>query len=269
VARVLTGVALVAAVLAAIRLAPLPLFWALLLGLTGLAVVELNRILEALGRPPWKLLSLLGTLATVTAFADPEPALAPVLMVCFVLVLVRTLFSGVSPQRGCDRIIGTLLPVVYLGLTLGHVGGLIAAAGGFDRERGEDLLIFAIVAVYVGDTCAYYGGRTFGRHPMAPSISPKKTWEGFASGVIGAVAASALGPLWFFQALPWAHALTLGALLGVAGVIGDLSESFFKRAAGVKDSGGLLPGHGGVLDRVDSLLLAAPVLYWYYRLVIA
>jgi phosphatidate cytidylyltransferase len=262
---VLTGLLLVAAVLAAIKWAPLALFWLLLLGLTGLAAVELNQILAALGRPPWRSLSVLGTLATVTAFLEPDPALAPVLVLIVLLVLVRTLLSGISPAEGCDKIIGTLLPVIYLGLTLGHVGGLIAAEGALDRERGEDLLIFALVVVYLGDTCAFYGGRALGRHPMAPAISPKKTWEGAACGLLGAMAASLLGPLWFFAALPWGHAVLLGALLAIAGMLGDLSESFFKRAAGVKDSGGLLPGHGGVLDRIDSLLLAAPVLYWYHR----
>jgi phosphatidate cytidylyltransferase len=260
-------VLLVAAVLAAIEWAPLPLFWLLLLGLTGLAVVELNQILAALERPPWRWLSTLGTLATVTAFLDPSPALAPVLVLIVLLVLVRTLLSGIRPAEGCDKIIGTLLPIIYLGLTLGHVGGLLVVEGG-NRELGEDLLIFALVVVYLGDTCAFYGGRVLGRHPMAPGISPKKTWEGAACGLLGAMAASLLGPFWFYPALPWEHGLFLGGLLAIAGMLGDLSESFFKRAAGVKDSGGLLPGHGGVLDRIDSLLLAAPVLYWYHRLLL-
>lgn len=263
--RLITGLALVALVLAVIRFAPLPLFWVLLLGLSGLAVVEVNHLLKALGRPPWRVLALLGTLATVSAFLDPSPALAPVLMVCVLVVFVRTLAAGIEPAEGCDRIIGTLLPVLYLGLTLGHLGGLLAVECVPDRERGEDLLIFALVAVYMGDSCAYYGGRMLGRHALSPNISPKKTWEGAVCGVAGAMAGSLLAPFWFFQELPWWHALALGFVLGVFGIFGDLVESFFKRAANVKDSGGLLPGHGGVLDRIDSLLLAAPVLYWYHR----
>jgi phosphatidate cytidylyltransferase len=131
------------------------------------------------------------------------------------------------------------------------------------------MLILAMVAVYVGDIFALYGGRAFGRHRLAPVISPKKTWEGAIAGLVGSVAGSLLAPLWFARALPVRHAVALGLLLGTVGIAGDLAESLLKRAAEVKDSGSLLPGHGGILDRIDSLLFAAPVLYSYYVLFLA
>jgi phosphatidate cytidylyltransferase len=264
VKRVFTGVALALLVFAAIRYAPLPLFWAGLGALGVLAVRELSVILERLGRPPWPVLAYAGTLGLMACFVPPEPKMAAFVTAFVVLLFLRTVFSDVEPLRGADRLFGTLLPVLYLGLTLGHVGGLLAGDP-LDREGGEDLLMLAIVTVYVGDTFAYYGGRRFGRRKLAPKLSPSKTWEGAAFNLLGSIGGALLGPLWFFQRLGWTDAIVIGVLLGVTGIVGDLSESLLKRAAQVKDSGGLLPGHGGVLDRIDSLLLAAPALYWYHR----
>ena len=267
--RILTATVLVVLVFVAIRKAPLPVFWAGLAALAVLATLELRGILGRLGRPPWPVLAVAGTLACMGSFWWHSPPLAPVLTLVVVVVLVRAVFSREEPGGALDRVVGTLLPVLYLGLTLGHVGGLITEGLPEARETGEDLLVLALAAVYVGDTFAYYGGRLLGRHPLAPGISPAKTWEGAVLGVVGAVIGALAAPLWFWQRLPFAHAVILGLVLGVTGILGDLVESLFKRAATVKDSGGLLPGHGGVLDRIDSLLLAAPVLYWYHRLLLA
>ena len=164
--------------------------------------------------------------------------------------------------------LGTLFVVAYLGLTGGYLGalGTVQLAGATDRG---DMLILAMVAVYVGDIFALYGGRALGRHKLAPVISPKKTWEGAIAGLVGSVAGALLAPAFFWRALPVHHAIALGLLLGVVGIAGDLAESLLKRAAEVKDSGSLLPGHGGILDRIDSLLFAAPVVYSYYALFLA
>ncbi len=267
--RILTATVLVVLVFVAIRWAPLPLFWACLAGLAVIAVLELRGILARLGRPPWPVLAVAGTLAVMGSFWWRNPPLAPVLTLVVVVVLVRAVFCRQAPGGALDRIVGTLLPVLYLGLTLGHVGGLLTEGLPEARETGEDLLVLALAAVYVGDTFAFYGGRFFGRHPLAPGISPAKTWEGAVAGLVGALAGALAAPLWFWHRLPLVHALVLGLVLGVAGILGDLVESLLKRAATVKDSGGILPGHGGILDRIDSLLLAAPVLYWYHRLLLA
>ena len=101
--------------------------------------------------------------------------------------------------------------------------------------------------------------------PRARAISPNKSWEGAIGGLAGSLLGALLGHFWFFQELPLHHAIILGLLLGCAAILGDLVESMVKRAARMKDSSSLIPGHGGVLDRIDSLLLASPVLYYYYR----
>lgn len=118
-------------------------------------------------------------------------------------------------------------------------------------------LLFAIV--WLGDSAAYYVGSTFGRHKMAPRVSPNKSWEGAIAGLVIALAATLAWSMWRFGRVEWGL-MALGGVTGVAGQIGDLVESMLKRGAGVKDSGGLLPGHGGALDRLDALLFAAPTL---------
>jgi phosphatidate cytidylyltransferase len=119
------------------------------------------------------------------------------------------------------------------------------------------------------DTAAYYTGRAIGRHKLAPRVSPGKTIEGTIGGFAAAVVTGYLCKLGFFPEIPAVHALALGATLGMIGQIGDLAESLLKRGSNVKDSGTLLPGHGGVLDRVDSILFCAPVLFYYSRLFIS
>jgi phosphatidate cytidylyltransferase len=123
-------------------------------------------------------------------------------------------------------------------------------------------LLFAVAINWVGDTFAYYGGRAFGKHRMAPGVSPNKTWEGAASSVVMSTVLGMAFLYWKFPAVPVWQAALLCVAANVAGQVGDLAESAMKRGAGVKDSGNLLPGHGGWLDRVDSSLFSMPVVYW-------
>ncbi len=118
--------------------------------------------------------------------------------------------------------------------------------------------------VWTSDTAAYYIGTTFGRRPLAPRVSPKKTVEGAVGGVMGALLAAFVASVWFYRRLSVLDCVVLGLALGTIGLLGDLVESMLKRGAGMKDSASLVPGHGGILDRVDSLLYAGPVLYYYY-----
>jgi phosphatidate cytidylyltransferase len=121
-------------------------------------------------------------------------------------------------------------------------------------------ILIAAVPIWAGDTAAIFAGKAFGNHKLAPSISPNKTWEGSVANLLAAVgAAAALG---YFLKYPMDKMLLLGVSCGVIGQLGDLFESYLKRQAGVKDSGNLLPGHGGVFDRLDSLLMTAPFSYW-------
>lgn len=126
-----------------------------------------------------------------------------------------------------------------------------------DAVYGPQWLVFLLALVWAADIGAYFAGRAFGRHKLAPQVSPGKTWEGLAGGLVLALLVGAAGAWWFVQPLP--NLLALVILVTLASVVGDLTESLFKRRAGVKDSSSLLPGHGGVLDRLDSLLAAAPL----------
>ncbi len=151
------------------------------------------------------------------------------------------------------------------------IAGVLYVFGAFRcailiHEANPHWLMFALVVSWIGDTGAYYVGRRWGRHRLAPRISPKKSWEGAAASVVVAVAIGLLYLGRFLPATPWWQAALLAAAVNAAGQVGDLAESAMKRGAGVKDSGTLLPGHGGLLDRVDSTLFALPTVYLYLRL---
>jgi phosphatidate cytidylyltransferase len=131
-------------------------------------------------------------------------------------------------------------------------------------EEGPRLLLFALTIVWAGDSVAYFVGRAIGKHPLAPHLSPKKTWEGTVASLVGSLLVGILFARWLSAPLP--HLLAMAGAGNIGGQAGDLLESAYKRSAGVKDSGGLLPGHGGVLDRIDGLILAIPVVWYYWTL---
>jgi len=152
-----------------------------------------------------------------------------------------------------------LLPVVYIGLALGALAAVRAAPG------GREAVLLLMAAIVVSDSAQYYTGRALGRRRLAPSISPKKTVEGAVGGLVfGTIAFAAAGRS-VFPATPLVLLTLVGASIAALGIVGDLFESLLKRSAGVKDSSGLIPGHGGVLDRIDSWLFAAPVYYVFVR----
>ena len=129
---------------------------------------------------------------------------------------------------------------------------------------GPKLLLFALVITWAGDTVAYFVGRAIGKHPFAPILSPKKTWEGAVGGFAGSLLVGVAFSKWI--GVPMGQMLAMATVGNVAGQVGDLLESAYKRSAGVKDSGTLLPGHGGILDRIDALILAIPVVCYYWIL---
>jgi phosphatidate cytidylyltransferase len=131
--------------------------------------------------------------------------------------------------------------------------------------HGSRLLLFALAITWAADTTAYFVGRAIGKHPLAPHISPKKTWEGSLGGLLGSLLIAWASHYFIPIAIP--HLLAMATLGNIAGQMGDLLESAYKRSAGVKDSGNLLPGHGGVLDRIDALILCIPVI-WYYLILV-
>ena len=133
------------------------------------------------------------------------------------------------------------------------------------EKQGPLMLLFALVIIWVGDTAAYFVGRSIGKHKLAPHLSPKKTWEGTVASFLGSLLVALIFARYMTVPLP--HLLAMAAVGNVAGQIGDLLESAYKRSAGIKDSGSLLPGHGGVLDRIDALILAIPVVWYYWILI--
>lgn len=180
------------------------------------------------------------------------------------MILIGLLCHQVSFASSESRRLSTfviLFGIFYIGYTLGHFLWLR------NRSDGALFVFFVLLVTWAGDAAAYYVGKTWGSRPLAPRLSPNKTVEGFLGGLVVAPLAAWLGHVWFFPAVTPIDCLVLGALFTALGLLGDLSESVLKRHAGVKDSGSLIPGHGGMLDRVDSLLLNAPVFYYYMALV--
>jgi phosphatidate cytidylyltransferase len=165
--------------------------------------------------------------------------------------LLAFLWLVFAAQRG-GRLAAAIVGWIVLATAAVSLARLVLV-----EPQGRELLLFLLVLIAAADVGAYFGGRNFGRHKLAPKISPGKTWEGFAAGMLAASAAAACGAVYFgAPLLPW---LALCVLVALVSVVGDLVESMFKRRAGLKDSGSLLPGHGGVLDRIDSVTAAAPV----------
>jgi phosphatidate cytidylyltransferase len=148
----------------------------------------------------------------------------------------------------------SLFPSLYLGLP---VGALVAVR----EARGPAPLFLMMLTVIVSDTAQYYSGRALGRRPLAPAISPKKTIEGAAGGLLCGTLVFAVAGGWWLPTMPAPLRAALGLTIVLLGIAGDLFESMLKRSAGMKDSSALIPGHGGILDRVDALLFAAPVYY--------
>lgn len=210
-------------------------------------------------------------LFTVFYFNDPGPtsdSLMPqTIPIILVVFTAGTLVSAMVKGPPFDKIIGssgaTILGVLYVVLLGGH---LVAVRTGFRHELSADLLSFLFLIVMGSDIGAFYVGKAFGKHKLAPSISPGKTWEGVAGAIIAALVLSLVAHFWFFKELPLKFALPLGALMTVLGILGDLTESALKRSAGAKDAAKILPGHGGLLDRLDSLLFNAPVIYYFGRI---
>jgi phosphatidate cytidylyltransferase len=157
----------------------------------------------------------------------------------------------------------TILGVLYVVLLGSHI---VAVRNGFSHPLSSDLLSFFFLILMGADIGAYYVGRAIGKHKLAPTISPGKTWEGVFGGVVAALGLATLAHFWFFRELPLKWALPLAAVMVILGILGDLTESALKRGAGTKDAAKILPGHGGILDRLDSLLFNAPLLYYFARI---
>ena len=209
-------------------------------------------------------------LFTIFCFATPDPMQARLDVQTIVLVLlaltIGTLVAAALRGAPFDKMIAssgaTILGVLYVVFLGGH---LVAVRTGFEEQLSAHLLSFFFLILMGADTSAYYLGRAIGKHKLAPTISPGKTWEGVVGGFVAALALASVAHFWFFRELPLKWTLPLAAVMTLVGIFGDLTESALKRSAGAKDTAKLLPGHGGALDRMDSLMFNAPLLYYFAR----
>jgi phosphatidate cytidylyltransferase len=268
VARIVTAAVLLPILIATILIPKLSLVFVILAGAAIIgALIEFWFLARKQQLRADFAAGIFGALALLTIFYFTLPGKLPdLLMIQLVLLLLTAGSLTAAMIRGApfDRMIPsvgiTVLSVMYVALLGGH---LIAVRVGFEPGLSRHLLGFFFLVLMGTDSAAYYGGRTFGRHKLAPSISPGKTWEGAIAGMLASLLLAAAAHYWFFLNLPLKFALPLAAVMNVFGVLGDLTESALKRSAGAKDTAQILPGHGGVLDRIDSLLFNAPLIYYF------
>jgi phosphatidate cytidylyltransferase len=182
------------------------------------------------------------------------------------LILIVALFSRGELKDRWEAAALVLFGVWYVGGLMGYMVGIRRIDHG--GKMGADLLMLLLVIIWANDIFAYLIGRTLGRHKLAPIVSPKKTVEGAVAGLLFGILASYASRWIFIPQISAKDSILMALLIGVLGQIGDLCESIVKRSANVKDSGGIVPGHGGMLDRVDSLLFGAPAMYYYFYLVL-
>ena len=251
--RVLSGAALLAVVAAVIWLLP-PVATVAVAGIAlAVAAAEYAALARAAGADVARVPAVLAALGVAAAVVFEPGWLAGALLAALLLIGGTELARGAN-DGALNRAGGAGFATLYLAVPFGALADL--RLGG-----GAGVLSLLLVTVIASDTAQYYGGRTLGRRLLAPAISPGKTVEGAAFGIAAGTLVLGLDPVGWLPELAPAGRLLLGAGVAVAGIAGDLFESRLKRASGVKDSSALIPGHGGLLDRVDGLLFAAPV-YW-------
>ncbi len=258
-----------------------PLVSATVIGLAVVTLHELFALFRGGGYSPRRSAGFLSVVLFVVA-ARVRASVEPLDWTGFALVTsILASLSAELPRRNRERSLLhwslTLSGATYIGWTLAHFVLLrdiehplvsTALLRPLHLDAGAAWIVFVLAVTFLSDTGAYFTGRTFGRHRMAPYISPKKSWEGAIGGVVVATFTGVLLiPLLGLPISFWAGGL-LGTVGSLAGVAGDLAESLIKRQVDIKDSGKIIPGHGGILDRVDSLLFTAPVLYYMISIVL-
>lgn len=225
----------------------------------SLALYEFLILGEAKGYPVHKMLSVSLMLLILASAVLAELAVEVAIIAVLLLIPASYVFSEPELEGALPASAVCVLGTLYVGMLGSSLLRLRLDFG----EFGSDLVFFLLLVVWMGDAGAYYFGRLFGRTPLS-RISPKKTIEGSIGGMMTSIVTAVVIHLTFFPEFPLLHALIAAALLSSAGLVGDLAESLWKRSAAVKDSGKLLPGHGGFFDRIDSVLFTAPILYGYW-----
>jgi phosphatidate cytidylyltransferase len=256
--RVLSGAALAALAIVVVWFAPLPVFETVAFTLLFIAVEELVELFRANGVqvPLWPAAG--GALMTLAAFVESLTGAGRPLELVLMAELLAIALASLSAWRGgadaLGAVSGTLFPSIYVALPIGAMVEI--------REHaGPAPLFLLMLTVIVSDTAQYYTGRLLGRRPLSAAVSPKKTIEGAMGGLVFGTLLFAVVGIWWLPVVPAALRVVLGVGVVAVGIAGDLFESMLKRSVGVKDSSTIIPGHGGILDRIDALLFAAPFYY--------
>jgi phosphatidate cytidylyltransferase len=259
--RLLTAAVLVPLLLYSLYAGPRWLFPAMTAGVCILGAIELFAMMA----PAHRVLRVWGVVSTMIIFCPlsgilPEAYLAPTIVVVVCGGLLACLIQVTPIESAGLRMGWAVAGPFYLGGLFGFIVRL------FQHQYGADWILLVMIYSFGSDTMGYFVGRTFGRHKLYEAVSPKKTVEGSFGGLLGALIGGLLAHFWFLPTLSLSAAIVLSLCAGAAGQAGDLCESLIKRSVGVKDSGTLLPGHGGILDRVDALLFASGTVYLYVAL---
>lgn len=261
--RFLTAVVMVPLMLAMLYLAPPIVFYLFVLLAIVVGALEFFKMThpgDTVAQGIGVLTSVVASLAVYFHGDDARVMIAVATGTPLVAMLATLWRLGEIPTAALRICAGAFGPLWLLGLTL---------LARFLKERGAPegagLIILSLALGWIADTAGYFAGRFLGKHKLYEAVSPKKTIEGAIGGLLGAVLSPVVAHFTILPSLPLAHGVALGLVGGAVGQMGDLGESLLKRSTGIKDSGAIVPGHGGILDRVDAVLLATPLVYLYTR----
>jgi len=261
--RIITGLIVSGGWLLLLFYGPFWLFWLVFVGLGAMALNEYYAMtLKDYSRYDKITGTLLGLFPLLAAYEGKSETVSAALFIALFFLIVYTLSRYQTLSRSNDNDNGFILMmrlgfgIFYVGFSFSHFTLLLTF------PKGTHWLILLTVITVFSDSAAYFAGMYLGRHKLAPAISPGKTIEGLLGGLAGSIIAAIIVGLMFFPEYPVYQMVILTVFLSLIGVMGDLTESMIKRTMGVKDSGNILPGHGGVLDRLDSLMIATPVLFY-------
>ena len=264
VKRWVTGIVAVPILFSIVYFGTEAVFAGFIVVVTAVAILEYNRLVYGQGGGSEKrALMLFGLLAPLAAAMSGPGAILAVSVLSTLLVFILYLFGVKDGALDLNPLARYVLGYLYLPVMLSH---FILLRGG---DKGVLWIFFVIVLAFSGDIAAFYVGRTFGRRKLMPHVSPGKTVEGLLGLAAGSVAGCLLYRYFLLPEVPAAHVAVIGLAGGIVGQLGDLFESLIKRASGAKDSGEILPGHGGILDRLDCLLFIVPVVYYYRTYVLS
>ncbi len=262
--RVLTGIVGAPLVVLIMYAGGIP-FAVLVLAIALIAQYELYRLMEQGGLQPQRVAGLV--LGVLVVLHPLVPWFLALTLAGFLVLIAASPFHT-GDKQPLHNLSATVFGVIYPSGFLAFLLSLRTARGVFvDDIEAFYLTLTTILLVWAADTFAYFVGRSFGKHKLAPSVSPKKTWEGSVGGALGALLVAVVLKLTLLGFVDWIHILVIALICGIVSQLGDLAESKMKRSVGAKDSGAILPGHGGLLDRFDAMILASPLVYLYLDLV--